>query len=276
MMDGAFRQWAMEHTAFLYTMIYEKGFVFFDFWSIAHFWSGMVVFLVLAALDWKRKWFWLVFFIVLYEILEVSFIYIALNIFKPERYNDLIMDVFVGVSGAVTSYTLLILKSNTKKAEYLPAWALMLFSSITLAFIWVGNYQYRYNYEIFNTKGINIGAFGLWTIGGFVYLLFYHATVRKESHFLLRPFLAWIVYFVFLLVLEYTGYVTMQWHEVSIPGAKPLILGLIHGNWALHFYYILFPFLVIALYEIISYLVFKAQNNLARQKYKINEQTVGV
>jgi len=274
MMNGAFIEWAIEHTAFLYTMIYENGFVFFDLWSIAHFWSGLVLFLVLAALDWKRKWLWLVFFILLYEILEVSFIYFALNIFKPERYNDLIMDVFVGVSGAIACNTLLLLKSNTKKVEYLPAWSLMFFSSITLAFIWVGNYQYKYNYEIFNTKGLNIGAFGLWTIGGFVYLLFYHATVRKESRFLQRLFLAWIVYFVFLLVLEYTGYYTMQWHEVSIPGARPLILGLIHGNWALHLYYLIFPLLVIALYEILSLLVCKAQNNLARQKYKISEQAV--
>ena len=274
MTDGAFRQWAIEHTAFLYTMIYEKGFVFFDFWSIAHFWSGMIVFLILAALGWKRKWFWLVFFILLYEILEVSFIYFALNIFKPERYNDLVMDVFVGVSGALLCNALLLLKSNAKKVESLPAWSLMLFSSLTLAFIWVGNYQYKYNYEIFNTKGLNIGAFGLWSIGGFVYLLFYHATVRKENRFLLRLFLAWVVYFVFLLVLEYTGYYTMQWREISTPGARPLVLGLIHGNWALHLYYIIFPFLAIALYEILSYLVFRALNNLVRQKFKLNEQTV--
>jgi len=274
MMIGAFREWAMEHTAFLYTMIYEKGFVFFDLWSIAHFWSGLVLFLVLAALNWKRKWFWLVFFILLYELCEVAFIYFALNIFKPERYNDLIMDVLVGVAGASISNFILLFNSNTKKGEYLHAWSFMLFSSITLAFIWVGNYQYTYNYEIFNTKGLNIGAFGLWTIGGFVFLLFYHATIRKEGRFFLRLFLAWIVYFVFLLVLEHTGYNTMQWHEVSIPGARPLILGLIHGNRALHFYYLIFPFLVIALFEILSYLVFTAQNNLVRQKYKISEQAV--
>jgi hypothetical protein len=248
--------------------------VFFDFWSLAHFWSGLVLFMVLAALNLKHKWFWFIFLILLYEFCEVAFIYFALNIFKPERYNDLVMDVFVGVFGAVLSYYILLNKSDAKKVEYLPTWSLMLFSSVTLAFIWVGNYHYKYNYEIFNTKGINIGAFALWTIGGLIFLLFYSAIIRKENRFLRRLFLAWIVYFVLLLATEYTGYYVMQWHEVSIPGAKPLIFGLIHGNWALHFYYLIFPFLIIPLYEILLLLVYRAQNNLAMQKYKINEQTV--
>jgi len=275
MKDGTFIEWARIHTEFLYTMIYENGFVFFDFWSIAHFWSGMVLFLVLAAINVKYKWFLMVFFILLYELIEVSFILFAFNIFQPERYNDLIMDTIVGLSAGLISYLILLNKSNTKKIENLPAWLLMLFSSVTLAFIWVGNYQYKYNYEIFNTKGLNLGAFGLWTIGGFVYLLFYHACIRKERRIIRRFFLAWVVYFVLLLALEYTGYYTMRWHEVSIPGAKPLIFGLIHGNLALHLYYLIFPLLVIPLYEIFMYLVFRAQINLARQKYKINEQVVG-
>jgi hypothetical protein len=274
MIGGAFREWAQVHTEFLYTMIYEKGFVFFDFWSIAHFWSGLVLFLVLAALNVKHKWFWQVFFILLYELIEVSFIYFAFNIFRPERYNDLIMDTLVGVSAGVISYFILLYKSNEKEVKYLPVWLLMLFSSITLAFIWVGNYRYEYNYEIFNTKGLNIGAFALWTIGGFVFLVFYNACIRKERRILLRLFLAWIVYFVLLLALEYTGYYSMRWHEVSIPGAKPLIFGLIHGTWSLHLYYLIYPLLVIPLYEILSYLVFTAQNNLARQKHKTNEQAV--
>jgi hypothetical protein len=274
MINASFWEWCHVHTEFLYTMIYERGFVFFDFWSLAHFWSGLVLFMILAALNFKHKWFWFIFFILLYEFCEVAFIYFALNIFKPERYNDLIMDVFVGVSGAIISNHFLLYKSNAKKVEYLPAWLLMLFSSLTLAFIWVGNYRYKYNYEILNTKGLNIGAFGLWMIGGFIFLLFYDAILRKENRVLRRLFLAWIVYFVLLLATEYTGYYLMQWHEVSVPGARPLILGLIHGNWALHLYYILFPLLIIPFYEVLMNLVFRAQNNLARQKYKINEQAI--
>ena len=84
MEDGVFIEWACVHTEFLYTMIYENGFVFFDFWSIAHFWSGMVLFLLLAALNVKYKLFWMVFFILLYELIEVSFIFFAFNIFQPE------------------------------------------------------------------------------------------------------------------------------------------------------------------------------------------------
>jgi hypothetical protein len=275
MINESIREWFRVHTEFLYTMIYEKGFVFFDFWSVAHFWSGMVLFLVLAALNFKHKWFWLIFFLLLYELSEVSFIYFALNIFKPERYNDLVMDILVGLSGGVLSYFILKYKSSENNVENLPAWLLMLFSSVTLAFIWVGNYRYKYNYEIFNTKGLNMGAFGLWTIGGLIFLLFYHAIIRKESRVFRRLFLAWIVYFVLLLATEYTGYYLMNWREVSIPGSKPLILGLIHGNRALHIYYTLFPFLVIPFYEILTKMAFKAQNNLAQQKYRTDEQVVG-
>jgi hypothetical protein len=274
MINESFREWFVIHTEFLYTIIYQKGFLVFDLWSVAHFWSGMVVYMLLTALNSKKRWFWLVFFIVLYEVVEVAFVFFALHIFKPERYNDLILDILVGILAAVLCNYLLLYRSDREKTTRLPAWALMLFSSGTFAFIWVGNYRYTYNYDIFNTKGLNMGAFGLWMIGGFIFLLFYDAISSKESRILRRIILAWIVYFVLLLATEYTGYYLMAWKEVSIPGAKSLVFGLIHGNRALHFYYLIFPFLIIPFYEILSKQVFRAQVNLAMQKHKINEQEV--
>ena len=267
MSDGAFLEWCRVHTEFLYTMLYEGDFIFFDLWSLVHFGTGMVVFMLIASLNFRHKWRWFLFFILLYEIAEVAFIYFAFNFFRPERYNDLILDIIVGVVAAFLSYYLLLYRSDARKTVYLPAWLIMLFSSLTFAFVWVGNYQYQYNFAFLNTKGLNIGAFGLWTIGGFIFLLFYETIIRREESFLKRIFFGWIVYFVLLLATEYTGYYLMNWHEVSIPGARSLILGLIHGNLAMHVYYVIFPLLIIPFYELFSKWIYRAQRNLAVEKY---------
>jgi hypothetical protein len=38
MINESFREWFVIHTEFLYTIIYQKGFLVFDLWSVAHFW----------------------------------------------------------------------------------------------------------------------------------------------------------------------------------------------------------------------------------------------
>jgi hypothetical protein len=267
MINESFREFYQVHTEFLYTRIYENGFLFFDFWSLVHFWTGMAVFLLMSALNFRNKWFWFVFFIILYEALEVAFAFFALHIFRPERYNDLIIDILLGILAAVICHYILLYKSDGKKVVYLPAWPLMLFTSISFAFAWVGNYRYKYNYVFLNTKGINIGAFVLWLIFGFIFLTFYQAVFKKEPHILRRLILVWAAYFVLLLVVEYNGFIVMNWHEVSLPGAPPLIFGLIHGNIALHIYYMIFPFLIIPAYEFLLMLVYKAQRNIASKKF---------
>jgi hypothetical protein len=254
------------HTEFLYTPILEKGFFYFDFWSLVHIWSGMILYLLLAAYNVKRRWLWLISIIILYEIIEVLFVYFALHIFKPERYNDLLLDIILGIIAALLCDRILSVRNKKKNIVHLPQWSLMLFSSVTYAFVWVGNYGYKYTYAIFNTKGLNIGAFGLWVAGGFIFMLFYYLIKNKEDKLTRRLILSWIVYFSFLLVTEYNGYYLMQWREISLPDSKPLILGLIHGNWVLHCYYLFFPFLIIPFFELLSYCVYKAQINLTSQK----------
>jgi len=267
MINESVREWFRVHTEFLYTLICKKGLFYFDFWSLVHAWSGLVIFMLLVAFNVKRKWFWFIFLITIYEIAEIAFIYFALHIFRPERLNDQVLDILVGVFAAILCYFILLYKSDTKRIIYLPCWPLMLFSSLTFAFVWVGNYRYEYNYQTINTNGINLWAFSLWLAGGLAFLLVYRFIKKKITGVFRRLAVTWLIYFISLLVIEYVGYFLMEIREVSVPHAKALIFGLIHGNLALWIYYLIFPFLIISFYEVLMNKVNRAQYHLAKQKF---------
>ncbi len=269
MINPEVREWFRVHTEFLYTIIYKDGLFYLDFWSLVHLWSGIVLFALLAAFNVKWKWFWFSFLIVIYELIEVAFIYFALNIFRPERLNDQIMDIIVGMFAGGLCYVVLLLKSEEEKIVPLPKWTLKLFSSMTLAFVWAGFYQYKYNYNVFNTQGLNIWSFTLWVLGGFLFLKVYRNIKTKDNNVFRRLALSWLIYFGMLLVIEYFGYYILGIREISVANAKPLIFGLINGNLALRIYYLIFPFLIIPLYEIFVNHATKAQYNLAKSKYRV-------
>lgn len=127
--QGGLWDWYLSHSEFLYDVILKKGWFYIDHWSLVHGWSGAVVITLLASLRFRHRWFWLFFFLAAYELLEVAFMYIALQIFKPERLNDQVMDLLVG-SGAAIVWNLLLVNRDGKPFRVL----LMVFSSATLAF----------------------------------------------------------------------------------------------------------------------------------------------
>jgi hypothetical protein len=269
MMNESVREWFRVHTEFLYTLVFKNELFYIDFWSLVHIWSGLILFTILIALNVKRKWFWFIFLISIYELAEVAFIYFALHIFRPERLNDQVLDIFVGVFAACLCNFILLYRSSNSGYKSLPKWALMLFSSITFAFVWVGNYRYEYNFAILNTPGINRWAFFSWLAGGFIFLTIYSYIKSKQNNLIKQLAFTWLVYFVLLLLLEYIGYYIIEIREISATDAKPLIFGLIHGNLSLHIYYSVFPFLIIYFYELLVKLVTKAQFNLVKIKNKV-------
>lgn len=125
-----------------------------------------------------------------------------------------------------------------------------LLASSLLSFIWVSNYQYHYNVEIFNTRIINIWAFTLWVTSGYIYLNIYNNLKVKIYSKTISLFTCWCVYLSGLLMLEYIGYSLLGIHENSARGGA-LILGLIHGSTVLHIYYMFFPALIILLYQLL-------------------------
>ncbi|MBS1772629.1 MAG: hypothetical protein JST82_07205 [Bacteroidetes bacterium] len=136
-------------------------------------------------------------------------------------------------------------------------------ASLLLSFTWVKNYQYSYNVEAFNTQIINIWAFILWLIGGYIFLCIYdRVRTVVESRYLVTV-ISWCIYFLGLLLVEYTGYNVLGIHENSARGGA-LIFGLIHGNMMMHIYYLSFPILSMLLYQtilIVAPVITKWTNN---------------
>ena len=272
-MNESVRSWFHYHTDFLYTLIYENGLFYIDFWTLVHLWSGIVLFTLLAAFDVKRIWFWLVFIIAVYEMIEVLFIYFALHIFRPEHFNDQVLDIIAGIGVAFVLYYILTYKSAMGKIACLPEWVFKIFSSLTFSFLWVGNYHYKYNIEILNTQGLNIWAFSLWLIGGYIFLNLYLYIKSRCHSFIIRITITWLVYFILLLIFEYVGYYLLEIREDSLNEKNALIFGLIHGTLFMHIYYVLFPFFIIPFYEILVKQTTKAQQNLAKIR---NDQPIPI
>lgn len=243
-MSDSFFGFFHTHTSWLYTKIYENSLFFFDYWSLVHLWSGITLILLLTAFRLRRKWLLLFTILLLYEVLEIAFLYFALDIFRPETFKDQGTDIVIGLLGGAVGY----LMTSRRKLQ-------IIFSSFTLAFVWVGNYQYHYNIPSLNTPGLNLWAFSLWWIGGCLIIeLFLFIRNRIESR-TLQLLTFWLSYVTLLLFIEYIGYNLLNISEMSYSRNSYLIFGLIHGNFWLHLYYLVAPFLIIMFYTIVDKLV---------------------
>lgn len=261
---------AINHnTEWLYFKIFENKIFFIDLWSIIHFVTGMLLILLIDRLFSKNKWILLLFFLFSYEVVEISIRYVALNIFLPETIKDQFTDLIVGTLGSTIFYNLLLFtyrrkiqNSNSMLVEY----QIIFFGSFSIAFIWVGFYDYKYNQEIFNSPGINYTALLLWWSGlcvfGKIYL--YLKSIISKAY--LSVVLSWGVYFFCLCLLEFFFYHILQVHEVGASEHKPMLFDIVHGTKTLHIFYLTVPLISILLTECVIKLV----NSIMIVK-KINE-----
>jgi hypothetical protein len=161
--QGGLWDWYLSHSAFLYDVIFGKGWFYIDHWSLVHCWSGAVLITLLASLRFRNRWFWLVFFLTAYEVLEVSFVFVAWHIFRPERLNDQLMDVLIG-SVAAMGWNLLLVNMEVKTFRRI----LMGFASATMAFPVAGIAIRRIPAGV---SGMDWILLGLLTLAGTLYLL---------------------------------------------------------------------------------------------------------
>jgi hypothetical protein len=254
--------WFRDHTEFLYSTIYQKWFFYIDFWSLVHLWSGFVIFMMLLALQTKKIWFWFIFIIIAYELIEVLFVFFAFHIFKPEKLNDQLLDIFVGLIAGYLCKRLLSSKLNESGSHLISGWQLMLFSSMTFSFVWVGNYQYAYNAALLNTKNFNLFAFSVWLAGGFILLQVYHKVKLTFSSGAKRFIIMAILYLTSVLLIDNTGRHLLGIEELNANGEKMNSRGIIHGHLAQYIYYLLFPWLIIIFHETLVKQAQKALNQL--------------
>lgn len=267
---GGFYHWFYLHTNWLYAKIFENELFFFDYWSLVHFWSGLVIFMLIVAFKFNRKWLWLIGLLLTYELLEIGFLFFALHIFKPETLKDQVTDLLVGSLGGWVSYQLISLTSDKAFSyKFLQKFPLV-FSSSTLAFVWVGNYQYQYNISFLNTPGLNLWAFFLWWIGGYYILEVYLVLKKNINNKYNQLIYLWILYFIVILIVEFIGYAGLHISEIGNVNNTSLIFGLIHGNFWLHLYYMFAPFLMIGFYETFIMFSIRAQEAAIQpeKKYK--------
>ncbi|WP_337866143.1 hypothetical protein [Ignavibacterium sp.] len=244
------------NTDWLYVVIYQNKLFFIDYWSFVHFFSGALLPVVLANLKIKRFYLISILILVFYEVLEISLIYLAFNLFRPETIKDQFTDIFIGTIGV---FIISSVKNRIDLSEFRGKrnnYFYALISSMIIAFIWVGFYQYKYNIEILNTKGLNIWAFLQWFIGLFSICLLYQ---KLKSDFFRKEILLsalYAMYLLMLIIVELIGYEILGIKEINHPNSSPLIFDLIHGTKTMHIFYLISPFITILLYKGIKYLFY--------------------
>jgi hypothetical protein len=247
-----------ENTSWLYTILFQSLFFFIDYWSFVHFWCGIMLFLLAASKGVKQAILKITVLLILYEVIELLFLWFALHIFRPETITDQLTDILIGLIGAYTAMLFIKLKHSKQKSILINLIPIV-FTSLTVAFLWVGNYHYTYNYKYLNNTGLNLWAFFWWSISGCFFLetyLFLKSKIKKTFYVLLTN---WLLYFILLLIIEFIGYYILQIREVGLTHKTALIWGLIHGNTTMHVYYLIFPFLLSGVYDIIASLLSTAK-----------------
>lgn len=246
-------EWLLQQTQWLYTMLYVHPRFFLDYWSIAHLWSGCVVYLLLRAIGVRRPWLLLLLGLLGYEVVEITLRYVALHVFLPETITDQVTDIIIGSLGALAAAEWL---HRPRARDDVAA----TFTAVTIAFGWVGSYQYRYNLELLNSPGINGWAFVCWVGAILAALRWYRWAERRwpaPGVALATTWLFWVVGLMF--PGEFIGYTLLGIHEVGHPTATPLLLDLVHGTPTLFSFYLAGPITSVLLFLQFRRLLARAQ-----------------
>ena len=244
MLLNNFATFVIGNTQWLYTRLHENTFFFLDLWSLVHFWSGFFLMSCVRRPFPTRKWVLLAGLLTAWELLELWFILAAVGVFLPETLKDQCTDILVGLAGgALCAY---VVRWQSVGPLRLPVVAAV-FVALTLPFLWVGSYGYRYNDDFFNSKGLNWWAFLLWFAGS-LFLSWHYAKGHARSGSHRTAFRNTLLgYAPVLMAIEYLGYVVLGIHEIGHQG-EPLLFGLIHGTPVLWGAYLLAPVVNTAAY----------------------------
>lgn len=240
------------NTEWLYVVIYQNKLFFIDYWSFVHFFSGILLPVVLTNLKIKRVYSISTLILIAYEVVEISLIYFAFNVFKPETIKDQFTDIFIGMLG-VTIISLMKRKLSFENMN-LKLNLYAVFSSLIAAFIWVGFYKYQYNFEALNTKELNLWAFLWWSICLFLICQLHLRQKNKFQNEILYYLTLYISYLIILFVVEFIGYKILGIREIYHSDSTALLFDIIHGTFTLHFFYLTSPFIMIFFIELIKYL----------------------
>jgi hypothetical protein len=109
--------WIIHTLEPLYLVLFKSRYFFIDVWSFVHLMNG---FLVMSFLIWRktRRLFLALFSIqIAWELLEMTFTFLALRVFKPEILPDQVTDIVIGLFGGLLAYSLIPRSSRKVAAE---------------------------------------------------------------------------------------------------------------------------------------------------------------
>lgn len=248
-----------DNSEWLYSIIFEYKWFYYDLWSFVHLWSGGIIFAVLTAYKVKRKWIILLLILSVFKLIEASLSISIFELFKPERSVSILNDIVIGMLGAFFMH----LYFNWKHTKKHPKWLALFISSITIAFIWVGTYRYNYSIPFFNSPFINWWALTAWTLSGMT-IIFVSSYIKNKINYFFGVTIPWFIYLILLFAVEYIAYHLLSLREVS-EGTTPLIFDIIHGSKVMHIYYTTAPLYFIGLFFLLSYIFKKIKLNTSNE-----------
>lgn len=234
------------HTDSLYTPLYRGELFFFDVWSFVHFFTGIGLMLSLSMRGARTRvnFARLGLLLLLWEVVEIGFVYVAEKLFRPEILQDQVTDLIVGMAGGLVGHLLHAGGRSRPPFSFASAAAL----AMSISFIWVGFYGYSYNYTAMNTAFLNLWAFAFWSLGLSAVIVLGRSIENTVADFPARIGLVWMSYIVGLIAMEYIGYDLLNIREIS-KGIHhdPAVLGLIHGPITMKLYYFLSGLIAVVL-----------------------------
>ncbi len=237
-----------DNSDWLYSTIIEYRWFYYDLWSFVHLWSGVIFFVVLSAYNVKRKWLKLLLILTVLAFIENSFSIGSLNLFKSERSLGILNDVVTGMLGGYLMYYFLKWKHTKKRSM----WLALFLSSLTVAFIWVGSYRYKYSIAFFNSPHINWWALTAWSVSGMI-IIFVFSYFKQKLNYIWGIIIPWLIYIVLLFAVEYIAYHLLAFREVT-EGTEALAFDVIHGSSIMHVYYLTAPLYFIGLFILLNFL----------------------
>lgn len=237
-----------DNSDWLYSVIFNYKWFYYDLWSFVHLWSGGIIFTALSAFNIKRRWLKLLLILSILAFIETSISINTFNLFQSERSLGIFNDIATGMLGGYLIYYFLKWKYTKRRSK----WIALFISSITISFIWVGSYGYRYSIAFFNSPHINWWAFTAWSVSGMI-MIFAFSYIKHKKNYFWGVAATWFIYIALLFTVEYIAYHLLALREVS-EGTTPLIFDIVHGNTIMHIYYTTAPLYFIGLFVLINFL----------------------
>lgn len=257
----------INHNSFwLYTKIYTNNLFFFDFWSLAHLWCGFFVLVLITASGLKKRWLWFSIFLLGYEIIEITFIFLAIQVFNPETIKDQFTDIFVGFVGGGLSHSYIKWETKARNPKMLNRIISSFFAAETLAFVFTGSYQYRYNFPLINSFPINYFAYLAWFSGGFLLLWIYRIFKKHRKFYCIIPPVIWLIFISSLCLTEFLGHAILEIEGRAFGVGRDLFCGFMIGSHTLQIYYLIYPLLLILIYELLMVIFKKVNDRIIKNK----------